>query len=111
MPRIRKEPELVSSPAASAIARVRRESDRLRTDILGSDNGSITGQRNPPAQREVKINQFIYLIFFFLPLKKTKIYRLPQNINSADMPGSLPTETKSLLLSAGNYFHFLLYYW
>ena len=81
--RMRKDSETLSSPNVSTISRVRRESERLRNELLASDG---TNTRN-------SVNQ------------KTKIYRLPQYTNPASIPGSLPTESKSLLLAAGNSFH------
>ncbi|CAF2816580.1 unnamed protein product [Rotaria sp. Silwood2] len=38
MQRIRKDSETISSPGVSGVLRVRRESDRFRTEILGSDD-------------------------------------------------------------------------
>jgi hypothetical protein len=110
MQRIRKEPEPVSSPGVGAVTRVRRESDRFRTDILTSDGGSISGQRNTPSLpiiREVKIRKTCLFNFLFCSFKKTKIYRLPQYANSSGAPGSISNENKGLLLAAGNYLNFL----
>lgn len=81
--RIRKDSETLSSPNVSTISRVRRESERLRNELLSSDG---TNTRN-------SVNQ------------KTKIYRLPQYTTSVSVPGTLPAESKSLLLAAGNSFH------
>lgn len=81
--RMRKDSETLSSPNVSTVSRVRRDSERLRNELLSSDG---TNARNSVSQ-------------------KTKIYRLPQYTNPAAVPGALPTESKSLLLAAGNSFH------
>ncbi|CAF4134659.1 unnamed protein product [Rotaria sp. Silwood2] len=82
MQRIRKDSETISSPGVSGVLRVRRESDRFRTEILGSDGIYPSGQQrivpNPIAVRE-----------------KTKIYRLPQSTNPVVLPGALSNENKN----------------
>ncbi|CAF0825488.1 unnamed protein product [Adineta ricciae] len=83
MQRIRKDSETMSNAGGSTISRIRRESDRFRTDNAMSDVGSVSGHRPQPAIRE-----------------KTKIYRLPQYANPASVPGSVSNENKSLLLAA-----------
>jgi hypothetical protein len=65
MQRIRKDSETLSSPGGGTVTRVRRDSDRLRNEILPSDSGSVSGQRNASNQqiiREVKFMTFIDLI-------------------------------------------------
>lgn len=81
--RVHRDSEASIGPNVSTIARVRRESDRFRNEVLSSDGAN---PRSPPPQ-------------------KTKIFRLPQSPNPATIPGSLPTESKSLILAAGNSFH------
>ena len=81
--RLHRDSETLPSPNVSTISRVRRESDRFRNEVLSAD---VTNPRSPPAQ-------------------KTKIFRFPQYPNAASVPGSLPTESKSLILAAGNSFH------
>ncbi|CAF0754166.1 unnamed protein product [Adineta steineri] len=78
MQRIGKDPEISTTSGVTSGSRVRRESDRLRNEILAVD-----GQRNQLNNRE-----------------KTKIYRLPQYANASGVPGSISNENKSLLLSA-----------
>jgi len=53
--RIRKDSEPLPSPSVTTASRVRRESDRLRNEILTSDGGSIRNASNLPTNREVKI--------------------------------------------------------
>ncbi len=51
MQRIRKDSETLSSPGVSTTSRVRRETDRSRSEILAADGAGI---RVPPTSREVK---------------------------------------------------------
>ncbi|CAF1062649.1 unnamed protein product [Rotaria sordida] len=85
MQRIRKDSE-TSTSGFSAVGRVRREGDRLRNELLASDNANVIVHRN-------SINPTIIR-------EKTKIYRLPQYPNSPSIPGSVPNENKSLLFTS-----------
>ena len=59
--RIRKDSETMSNAGGSTISRIRRESDRFRTDNAMSDVGSVSGQRPQPAIREVIQRKFYAL--------------------------------------------------
>lgn len=86
MQRIRKDSETLSNSGYSTVSRNRRESDRVRGDYIATENVAGVTQRSlstPGPNRE-----------------KTKIYRLPQYNTSISVPGSLPNETKSLLLAS-----------
>jgi hypothetical protein len=54
MQRLRKDSEPVSSPGLTTVPRVRRESDRLRSEILPPDAGSTRNPVNLPTNREVR---------------------------------------------------------
>jgi len=82
MQRIRKDSETLSNPGVNTVSsRVRRDpGDRYRNDNFPNDPaGSV---RSVPNQA------------------KTKIYRLPQYTNQAEIPGSIANENKSLLIAA-----------
>ncbi|CAF3410064.1 unnamed protein product [Rotaria sp. Silwood1] len=85
MQRIRKDSE-TSNSGFSAIARARRENERLRSEILPSDNANIMAHRNVTNPTVIR--------------EKTKIYRLPQYPNSPSIPGAAPNENKSLLFAS-----------
>ncbi len=107
MQRIRKDSETLSNSGYSVLSRARRESDRLRNELVPTDNVLHRNTTNPSIIREViKKNLNSFSLLFFIFLKKTKIYRLPQNSNTASLPGSTPNENKSLLLASGNRFLF-----
>ena len=46
MPRIRKDSETLSVSGYSQISRGRRESERLRTDLMTTDNANVMAHRN-----------------------------------------------------------------
>ncbi|CAF2986136.1 unnamed protein product [Rotaria sp. Silwood2] len=84
MQRIRKDSE-TSTSVYSAAGRARRESDRLRTELV-SDNANVMAHRNVTNPIVIR--------------EKTKIYRLPQYPNSPSIPGSALNENKSLLFAS-----------
>ena len=110
MPRIRKDSETLSNCGYSTISRSRRESDRLRGDPYATDNANTMAPRNVANAsiiREVCEESKPIDCIRFLPLKKTKIYRLPQYPNQpSSLVGSTPNENKSLLLSSGKRMNF-----
>ncbi|CAF1028153.1 unnamed protein product [Adineta steineri] len=86
MQRIRKDSETLSNSGHSAVSRVRRDGDRVRYELISTDNSVPIGHRPAPNPSIIR--------------EKTKIYRLPQYTNAPSIAGSVINENKSLLLSS-----------
>ena len=69
MQRIRKDSETLSNSGYSTVSRARRESDRLRGELVATDNPNVLAHRNVPnpsiIREVIKYNRKNSLLFQF----------------------------------------------